>query len=106
VIRVLLALSLSLGALDTACAGFVRTIPDEVVIVVELAPARKAFPAGRILKVLHKGDTLKVIKALETPEGVWLEINLTIIDQVQTGFVSKDQTNEVHDDSIASSTTR
>jgi hypothetical protein len=101
VIRLLLALSLSLGVLDTAYAGFVMIIPDDVVVAVELAPARKAFPAGRILKVLRKGDTLKVIKAWETPEGVWLEVKLTISDQEQTGFVSKDQTN-LNENSVAS----
>ncbi|MDD1522123.1 MULTISPECIES: hypothetical protein [Bradyrhizobium] len=101
--RLLLALSIAFGLLNSAYAGFVRTIPEDVAIAVELAPARKAFPAGRILKVLRKGDALKVIKAWETPEGVWLEVKLTVGDQEQTGFVSMDQTN-FNEKSMASNT--
>lgn len=99
--RLLFALSIIVGLLETAYAGFVRIIPDNVAIAVELAPARKAFPAGRILKVLHKGDALKVVKAWETAEGVWLEIKLTLGDQEQTGFVSVDQT-DLNETSMAS----
>jgi hypothetical protein len=101
VIRLLLALFLSFNVFGTANAGFVSTVPDDVVVAVELAPARKTFPAGRILKVLRKGEALKVTKAWETPEGVWLEVQLIISNQEQTGFVSKDQTN-LNETSIAS----
>jgi hypothetical protein len=84
---------LALGVSLASAGEFVINVSGTTAVTADVAPIRTTHPAGRIIKVLHKGELLTVIRALPNGESLWLETKAMVGNKEQLGYVAKDQTN-------------